>query len=75
MVAVHLVVAVHQGKHKHSEGEVLSAAASGGNQLLPPKPGIAQVPVIQVSLADTKCFQGSEASKLAGELQGGDQAG
>ena len=32
-------------------------------------------PVIQVSLADTKCFQGSEASKLAGKFQGRDQVG
>ena len=69
------MVAVHLGKHQQLEGEVLYAAASGGIQLLPPKPGIAQVPVIQVSLADTKCFQGSEASKLAGEFQGRDQAG
>ena len=78
VVAVHLVVVVHLGNHKHSEGEVLSAAASRGNQLLPPKPGIAQVPSdtsVQVFFADTDGLQGSEASKLAGEFQGRDQAG
>ena len=32
-------------------------------------------PVIQVFFADTDGLQGSEASKLAGEFQGRDQAG
>ena len=33
------------------------------------------LPVIQVFFADTDGLQGSEASKLAGEFQGRDQAG